>query len=125
MASDNQAVSTALTANKYTKPVLSMQIIDVFRTYAWAALGELVTNGITPFNITFAIKSSMHAVTLKVSHLVTVESEEVVMSFADAQEFQQSVATFPATNATCGHCLTTHSMLVDLMMGVMALFAMA
>ena len=45
------------------------------------------------------------------------------MSFADAKEFQQSNVKFPATTAACGHHLTTHSILVDLMMGEMAPFA--
>ena len=75
-------------ADKYTKPVLLMQIIDKFRTYTWAATGELVTDGITPFNVTYAIESSMRAVAQKVSHLVTVESGGAAMSFANAHEFQ-------------------------------------
>ena len=101
-----------------------MQIIDAFRTYAWVVMGELVTDGITPFNITFAIKFCVHAVALKVSHLVMVESGGAAMSFTDAWEFQQSDTTFPVTTATCGHCLATHSVLMDLMMGETAPFAM-
>ena len=55
MAIDNQAASLASIADEYTKPVLSaQQIIDSFWTYAWVAMGELVTDRITPFNITFA-----------------------------------------------------------------------
>ena len=47
-------------ADKYTKPVLSTQIIDTFHTYAWAATRELVTeDGITPFNDTYAIELSV------------------------------------------------------------------
>ena len=110
-------------ADEYTKPVLSTQIINAFRTYAWAATRELVTDGITPFNVTYAIKSSAQAVAQKVSHLVTVESGGTAMSFTDAKEFQQNDMKFPATTAACGHCLTAHSILVDLMMGEMALFA--
>ena len=53
MVIDNRAASPASTVDKYTKPVLSTQIIDMFHTYAWAATGELVT-----FNITYAIKPS-------------------------------------------------------------------
>jgi hypothetical protein len=123
MAIDNRAASPASTADEYTKPVLSTQIIDAFRTYAWAATGELVTDGITPFNITYAIESSARAVAQKVSHLVTVESGGAAMSFADAREFQQGDTTFPATTAACGHRLATHSVLVDLMMGETAPFA--
>ena len=122
MAIDNQAVSPASMADEYTKPVLSTQIIDVFRTYAWAATRELTLDGITPFNITYAIKTSAQAVTLKVSHLVTVESRGAAMSFANAKEFQQSNMKFLVTTAACGHHLTTHSVMVDLMMGEMAPF---
>ena len=114
----------ASTANEYTRPVFSTQIIDTFRTYAWAATGELVTDGITPFNVTYAIKLSACAVAQKVSHLVMVESGGAVMSFAHAREFQQGDTTFLATTAACGHHLTAHNVLVDLMMGETALFAM-
>ena len=84
MAIDNRAASPASTVDEYTKLVLPMQIIDAFRTYAWAATGELVTDGITLFNITYVIEKSAHAVALKVSHLVMVESGGAAMSFADA-----------------------------------------
>ena len=108
MAIDNCAASPASTADEYT--------------YACATTGDLVTDGITPFNITYAIKSSACAVAQKVSHLVTVESGGAVMSFADVQEFQKSDANFQATTAACGHHLAAHSVLVDLMLGEMALF---
>ena len=124
MAIDNCAASLASMADKYTKPVLSMQIINAFRTYAWATASDLVTDGITPFNITYAIKLSACTVAQKVSHLVTVESGGAAMSFADAREFQKSDTNFPVTTAVCGHCLAAHSVLVDLMLGEMAPFAM-
>ena len=124
MAIDNRAAAPASTADEYTKPVLSMQMIDAFCTYAWAATGELITDGITPFNITYAIETSAHhAVVLKVSHLVTVESGGVAMSFVDAKQFQESDVKFPATTVACGHCLAAHSVMVDLMMGETAPFA--
>ena len=122
MAINNQAVSPASTANEHTKPVLSMQIIDLFRTYAWAVMGELVTNRITPFNITFEIESSACVVALKFSHLVTMESGGAAMSFTDVQEFQQNDTTFPATTAACGHHLGAHNIFIDLMVGEMAPF---
>ena len=45
------------------------------------------------------------------------------MSFANAKEFQWSDVKFPVTTAACGHCLTAHSVMVDLMMGKTAPFA--
>ena len=89
-----------------------MQIIDLFQTYAWVVMGELITNGITLFNITFASKSSARTVALKVSHLVMVELSGVAISFADARAFQQNDTTSPATTTTCGYHLTLHSMLM-------------
>ena len=106
----------------YTKLVLSTQIIDAFRTYTWAATGELITDGITPFNITYAIEKSACAVALKVSHLVTVESGGAAMSFTDAKQFQKSDIKFPATTVACGYRLAAHSVMVDLMMGEAAPF---
>ena len=123
LAIDSQAAVPASTADEYTKPVLSTQIIKAFWTYAWAVTGDLVTDGIMSFNITYAIKASARAVALKVSHMITVKSGGAAMSFMDAKEFQQSNARFLVTTAACGHCLTAHSVMVDMMMGEMAPFA--
>ena len=117
MAINNWATSPVSMVDEYMKPVLSMQIIDAFRTYVWAATGELITDGIMPFNITYVIKKSAHAVALKVSHLVTVESRGAAMSFADVKQFQESDIKFPATTVACGHHLAAHSIMVDLVMG--------
>ena len=122
MAINNRAASPASTADEYSKPVLSMQIIDTFHTYTWAVTGELVTDGITPFNITYAIKKSTCTMVLKVSHLVTVESGGAAMSFTDAKQFQESNVKFPATTVACSHRLAAHSIMVDLMMGETAPF---
>ena len=61
MAIDNHAASPASAANEYTKPQLSTHIIDLFRNYAWAATGELVSDGIMPFNLTFASEAGTRA----------------------------------------------------------------
>ena len=58
MEINNWVASPASTADEYMKPVLSTQIINAFRTYTWAMTGELITDGITPFNIMYAIKTS-------------------------------------------------------------------
>ena len=123
MAIDNWAALPASMVDKYMKPILSNQIPNAFHTYAWAATRELVTDGITPFNIMYAIKPSARAVTQKVSQLVTVESGGAAMSFTDAKEFQRNDIKFPVTTAACSHCLTAHSVMVDLMMGETAPFA--
>ena len=123
MAINKQVASLVSMADEYMKLVLSMQIIDAFCTYAWAATGELVTDGVTPFNITYAIEKSACAMALNVSHSVTVESRGAAMSFADAKQFLESNIKFLATMAACGHCLAAHSIMVDLMMGEAAPFA--
>ena len=61
MAIDNHAASPASAANEYTKPQLSTHIIDLFQNYAWAATGELVSDGITPFNLTFVSETGTWA----------------------------------------------------------------
>ena len=61
MAIDNCAASPASAANEYTKPQLSTHVINLFCSYAWAATGELVTDGITPFNLTFASETGARA----------------------------------------------------------------
>jgi ABC-type phosphate transport system permease subunit len=80
MAIDNRAAAPASAANEYTKLTLSTHVIDLFHSYAWAATGELVTDGITLFNITFASKASARAIALRVTKLVAVESGSSAMS---------------------------------------------
>ena len=63
MVIDNWAASPTSTVNKYTKPQLLTHIIDLFHSYAWATTGELVSDGITPFNVTFASEASARAIT--------------------------------------------------------------
>ena len=62
MAINNCAPSPTSTANKYTKPQPSTHIIDFFHNYAWATMGELVSDGITPFNLMFASEAGTRAV---------------------------------------------------------------
>ena len=62
---------------------------------------ELVSDGITPFNITFVSESSAQALALKVSQLVTMESRGAVMPYTDVRAFQQNESTFPATTTAC------------------------
>jgi hypothetical protein len=125
MAIDNRAAAPASAANEYTKPTLSTHIIDLFRSFAWASTGELVSDGITPFNITFASEASARAVALRVTKLVAVESGSSAMSYADAETFMVDESTFPADTTACGYRLQAHSILVDLMLGEAAPFAVA
>ena len=76
MAINNWAALLASMADEYMKPMLLTQILDAFHTYAWAVTGELVTDGITLFNIMYAIKLSAQAVAQNVSQLVTANPEE-------------------------------------------------
>jgi hypothetical protein len=122
MAIDNRATTPASATNEYTKLTLSTHIIDLFRSYAWAATGELVTDGITPFNITFASEASARAIALRVTKLVTVESGLLAMSYANAETFLVNESTFPANTTACGYRLQAHSILVDLMLSEMAPF---
>jgi hypothetical protein len=125
MAIDNRAVSPASAANEYTKPTLSTHIIDLFRSHSWAATGELVTDGIMPFNITFASETSARAVSLRVTKLVAIESGSSAMSYSNAETFLVDKSMFPANTTACGYRLQAHSILVDLMLGELAPFAIA
>ena len=62
MAIGNHTTAPASATNEYTKPQLSTHVIDLFHNYAWAATGELVTDGIMPFNLTFMSKAGARAV---------------------------------------------------------------
>ena len=125
MAIDNCAASPASAANEYTKPQLSTHLINLFRNYAWAATGEQVTDGITPFNLTFASETGARAVAMRVHKLVAVESGDAAMSCADAELFMIDESMFPTDTTQCGYRLEAHSIMVDLMMGEDAPFAVA
>jgi hypothetical protein len=125
MAIDERASAPASTADEYTKPQLSTHIIDLFRSYAWAATGEELSDGITPFNITFVSETASKAVAARVQRLVAVESGGTAMSYADAELFLKNEASFPGDTASCAYRLAAHSILVDIMMGPTAPFAVA
>jgi hypothetical protein len=125
MAIDERASAPASAADEYTKPQLSTHIIDLFRSYAWAATGEELTDGITPFNITFASETASKAVAAKVQRLVAVESGGTAMSYSDAELFLKNETSFPGDTASCSYRLAAHSVLVDIMMGPTAPFAIA
>jgi hypothetical protein len=125
MAIDERASAPASAADEYTKPQLSTHVIDLFRSYAWASTGEEINDGLTPFNITFVSETTAKAVAAKVQRLVAVESGGTAMSYADAEIFLKNDASFPGDTASCGYRLAAHSVLVDIMMGPTAPFAVA
>ena len=95
MAIDNHAALPASAANKYTKPQLSTHLIDLFCNYAWAATSELISDGIMPFNLTFASETGVRAVATRVNKLVAVESGNAAMSYADTKLFMIDESMFP------------------------------
>jgi hypothetical protein len=125
MAIDERASAPASVADEYTKPQLSTHIIDLFRSYAWAATGDELSDGITPFNITFVSEAASKAVAAKVQRLVAVESGGTAMSYSDAELFLKNDASFPVDTNSCAFRLAAHSVLVDIMMGPTAPFAVA
>ena len=86
-AIDERASSPASTANEDTKLQLSTHIIDKFWNFTWAATGNDISNGITPFNITFISETAARALAAKVDSLSMVEAGGTTMSYADAQAF--------------------------------------
>ena len=109
-------------ANEYTKPQLSMYIINKFHSYAWAATGNEISDGITPFNITFVTKTATSAMAAKVECHRAVKSRATAMSYSDAELFLKADTHFPANATTCTYCLAMHSLSVDLMLGENSLF---
>ena len=124
-AIDEQASSLASTANEDTKPQLSTHIINKFRNFTWAATGNNISDGITPFNITFVSETAARALAAKVDSLSMVEAGGSAMSYTDAQVFLKNDANFPPDTSSCAYRLAVHSMLVDIMMGPTNPFAVA
>ena len=75
-AIDLHATTPTSVANKYTKPQLSIHIIDKFCSYAWVATGNEILDGIIPFNIMFVTKMAASAIATKMECLRAVKNLE-------------------------------------------------
>ena len=124
-AIDEHTSSPVSAANKDTKPQLSTHIINKFRNFTWAATGNDISNGITPFNITLVSKIATRALAAKVDSLSMVEAGGSAMSYANAQVFLKNGTNFLPDTSSYAYCLAAHSVLVDIMMGPMNPFAVA
>ena len=51
-----RATTPACITDEFMKPQLSTHIVDKFHSYAWAAMGNEITDRIMPFNIAFMIE---------------------------------------------------------------------
>ena len=122
-AIDLCATAPACTADEFTKPQLSMHIIDKFHSYAWVAMGNKVSDDITPFNIVFMIKTAARAMATKLEWHKAVESGWTAMSYSDAEIFLKNGSHFPANITTCAYPLAAHSLLVDIMLSENSPFA--
>ena len=122
MAIDNQAVHLLLQPQM---SIPSQHSLCISLTYS-GTTGELVSDGITLLNITFASETSAHAVTHQVTKLVAMEFlGDAMMSYANAELFMVDESMFPADTVACSYHLEAHSILVELMMGEAAPFAVA
>jgi hypothetical protein len=124
-AIDARASAPVSVADEYTKPQLSTHIIKKFRSYAWAATGNDISDGITPFNIMFINEPAARTLAAKVERLTTVKSSSTTMSYADAELFLKNDALFPADSPSCAYRLAAHSIMVDIMMGPTCPYAVA
>ena len=79
-AIDERASLPASAANEDMKPQLSTHIIDKFQNFTWAATGNDISDGITPFNIMFISKTAARALAAKVDSLSMVEAGGSAMS---------------------------------------------
>ena len=122
-AIDQCATTPACIANEFTKPQLSMHIVDKLRSYTWAATGDEITDGITPFNIAFMLELGARPMATKLDRLKAIESGGTAMSYSDAEIFLKSDMHFPADTTACTYHLAAHSLLVDIMLGEHNAFA--
>ena len=122
-AIDQGAIAPACIAYEFMKPQLSTHIINKFHSYAWAAMGNKITDGIMPFNIAFMIKLATQAMAMKLECLKAVESGGTTMSYTDAKIFLKYDLHFPADTTACTYHLATHSLLMDIMLGEHNAFA--
>ena len=117
-AAINQCVTApACIANEFMKLQLSTHIVDKFWSYTWAATGNEIMDGITPFNITFMLKSVARSMAMKLDHPKAVELGGTAMSYSDAKIFLKSNSHFSANTTACAYCLAAHSLLMDIMLG--------
>ena len=96
-AIDQCATTPTCVANEFMKPQLSTHIIDKFHSYAWAATGNEIMDGITLFNIVFMIKPAAQTMATKLEHLKAVESGGTAMSYTNAKIFLKNVLHFLVT----------------------------
>ena len=96
-----------------------------FHNFTWAATGNDIVDGITPFNITFMSEMATRALASKVYSLSMVEAGGSAMSYTNAQAFLKNDACFSLDTSSCAYCLMAHSVLVDMMMGPTNPFAVA
>ena len=122
-AIDQRATAPACVADEFTKPQLSTHIVDKFRSYTWAATGDELTDGITPFNIVFMLEPGARSMAAKLDRLKAVEAGGTAMSYSDADLFLKSDTHFPADTTACAYRLASHSLLVDIMLGEHNAFA--
>ena len=106
----------SVAAKEDMKPQLPTYIINKFHRYAWAAMGNDMSDGMTPFNIMFMSKTAARAMATKVNHLTMVESGGAAMSYTDAQAFLKNNTKFPVDSSTCAYCLAAHIVLVNIML---------
>ncbi len=122
---DDRAGAADSVGNEYAKPQVSTGIIKHMRSYAWASVGNDITEGITPFNIFFSNEPAAKAAREKVDQLSTVESGQSAMSHQDAAVFTKKDVVFPVDLYACTQRLQAHSVMVDLMLGVTHPFSVA
>ena len=100
-----------------------MQIINKFHSYAWAAMTNKISDGITPFNIVLMIELATRAMAAKVEWLRAVEPGGMAMTYSDAEIFLKNDSQIPANTTTCAYHLAAHNLLVDIMLIENSLFA--
>jgi len=116
---DIRASKNNCVANQWLKPVVSAQLLVVFREHHLTATGDNFGEGFTPFTITCAGHSNAKDETAKANRLNLVETGSTCISYADTVAFEKMDQCLPTDNHhQCAEKLQGHSVAVDLYLGV-------
>jgi len=100
-AIDIQASENNCVANQWSKPVVTAQLLVIFREHRLTATGDNYGEGFTPFTITCAGHPNAKDETAKANRLNLVETGSTGISYANAVAFEKVDHHLPTDNNQC------------------------
>jgi len=119
-ASENNCV-----ANQWSKPVVTANLLVIFREHRLIATGDNYGEGFTPFTITCAGHPNTKDESAKANRLNLVETGSTGVSYADTVAFKKVDHRLPTDNHQCAEKLQGHSVVVNLYLDVDHQFSIA